>query len=184
MNHKEEPSANSQRSSPSAQVDLYHPDDVGTETTGPLSRPGLTAAARAEKPALSEDADSLMERVVEEASPQGGPLSPLLSNILLDDLDKELERRGLPFVRYADDFAIFAKSERAADRILASISRYLTETLRLVVNQEKSRVRSSDELDQTSCSVLLLETVEKAEDASPPSDRVGCPTSSSDPPRP
>ena len=81
----------------------------------------------------------------EVGSPQGGPLSPLLSNILLDDLDKELERRDLPFVRYADDFAIFAKSERAADRILASISRYLTKTLRLVVNREKSRVRSWDE---------------------------------------
>ena len=324
MNHKEESSANSQRSSPSAQVALYHPDDVGAETTGPLSRPGSTAAARAEKPALSDDTDSLMERVVEEAnieaafknvrrnrgapgpdgesiqdfleqfrhrwpqirqqlldgtyepspvrrkaiakpdggerllgipnvqdrliqqaivliltpifdphfsessfgfrprrsahgaakrvrktlrrgfrfvcdvdlskffdrvqhdvlmsrvarrikdkrlltligrylragvlvegvlqptevgSPQGGPLSPLLSNILLDDLDKELERRGLPFVRYADDFAIFAKSERAADRILSSISRYLTETLRLVVNREKSRVRSADEFE-------------------------------------
>ena len=50
----------------------------------------------------------------EEGTPQGGPASPLLANILLDDLDKELERRGLPFVRYADDFAIFAKSERAA----------------------------------------------------------------------
>ncbi|GIW83285.1 MAG: hypothetical protein KatS3mg105_5092 [Gemmatales bacterium] len=60
-------------------------------------------------------------------TPQGGPLSPLLSNILLDDLDKELERCGLPFVRYADDFAIFAKSQRATERIMASVSRYLTE---------------------------------------------------------
>lgn len=317
MKNKEEPSVNSSRNSPSVQVDLNFPGDVGTETTGPLSRSGLTAKARAEKPALREDAESLMEQIVDEAiierawrnvkrnhgapgpdgetigeffeqfrsrwpsirqqlldgsyepspvrrkaidkpdggerllgipnvqdrliqqaivliltpifdphfsessfgfrpkrsahgaakqvsktirrgyrfvcdvdlskffdrvqhdvlmsrvgrrvtdkrllkligrylragvlvegvleptevgSPQGGPLSPLLSNILLDDLDKELEDRGLPFVRYADDFAIFAKSPRAADRILISITRYLTQTLRLVVNQEKSQV--------------------------------------------
>ncbi len=76
----------------------------------------------------------------EEGTPQGGPASPLLANILLDDLDKELEKRGLPFVRYADDFAIFAKSERAAQRIMESVTRYLTEELRLVVNQTKSRV--------------------------------------------
>jgi len=76
-----------------------------------------------------------------------GPLSPILSNILLDDLDKELERRGLPFVRYADDFAIFAKSKRAADRIMASVTRFLTDKLRLVVNQEKSRVVASKEFE-------------------------------------
>ena len=78
----------------------------------------------------------------EEGTPQGGPASPLLANILLDDLDKELEKRGLPFVRYADDFAIFAKSERAAQRIMESVTRYLTEELRLVVNPTKSRVVS------------------------------------------
>ena len=72
----------------------------------------------------------------------GGAASPLLANILLDDLDKELEKRGLPFVRYADDFAIFAKSERAAQRIMESVTRYLTEELRLVVNQTKSHVVS------------------------------------------
>jgi RNA-directed DNA polymerase len=71
----------------------------------------------------------------------------LLSNILLDDLDKELERRGLPFVRYADDFAVFAKSARAASRIMASVSGYVTKTLRLVVNKEKSRVVSSAEFE-------------------------------------
>ena len=80
-------------------------------------------------------------------SPQGGPLSPLLSNVLLDDLDQELERRGLPFVRYADDFAVFAKSHRAALRIMASVSRYLTKTLRLVVNEQKSHVVCSDEFE-------------------------------------
>jgi RNA-directed DNA polymerase len=80
-------------------------------------------------------------------TPQGGPLSPILSNILLDDLDNELERRGLPFVRYADDFAVFAKSQRAAERIMASVCRYLTDELRLVVNQEKSRVVASVEFE-------------------------------------
>jgi RNA-directed DNA polymerase len=79
-----------------------------------------------------------------EGTPQGGPLSPLLANILLDDLDKELERRGLPFVRYADDFVIFTRSLRSAQRVFASVSRYLTRHLRLVVNQEKSRVVESD----------------------------------------
>ena len=79
-----------------------------------------------------------------EGTPQGGPASPLLANILLDALDKELERRGLPFVRYADDLVIFTKSRRSAERVFASISRYLTQKLRLVVNQEKSRVIASD----------------------------------------
>jgi len=324
MKYREEPSACSPRENPSVQVDLYFPDDAGTETTGSLSRPGPTAAAHAEQPALSDSTESLMEVIVDEAnieaawknvkrnrgapgpdgetineffeafrhrwpeirqqlldgtyepspvrrkaidkpdggqrllgipnvqerliqqaivliltpifdphfsessfgfrpnrsahgaakqvrrtirrgyrfvcdvdlskffdrvqhdvlmsrvarrvkdkrllkligrflragvmvegvlqatevgSPQGGPLSPLLSNILLDDLDKELERRGLPFVRYADDFAVFAKSPRAAARIMTSVSRYLTKTLRLVVNEEKSRVVASDEFE-------------------------------------
>ena len=83
----------------------------------------------------------------EVGTPQGGPLSPILSNILLDDLDKELERRGLRFVRYADDFAIFAKSRRSAERILTSVTRFVTDKLRLVVNQEKSRVVRQEEFE-------------------------------------
>lgn len=79
-----------------------------------------------------------------EGTPQGGPASPLLANILLDDLDKELERRGLKFVRYADDITIFVKSRRSAERVYASVVRYLTDRLRLVVNQEKSRIVASD----------------------------------------
>ncbi len=75
-----------------------------------------------------------------EGVPQGGPLSPLLSNILLDSLDKELERRGHQFARYADDFIILMKSKRAGERVLASISRYLKTRLKLVVNTEKSQV--------------------------------------------
>jgi RNA-directed DNA polymerase len=76
----------------------------------------------------------------EEGTPQGGPLSPLLSNIVLDELDKELERRGLRFVRYADDFIIFIRSKRAAVRVMESISRFITRKLKLKVNQEKSKI--------------------------------------------
>jgi len=77
--------------------------------------------------------------------PQGGPLSPLLSNILLDDLDKELEKRGHQFARYADDLIIVVKSERAAYRVMASISRFLEKKLKVKVNREKSRVVKSEE---------------------------------------
>ena len=79
-----------------------------------------------------------------EGTPQGGPISPLLANILLDDLDKQFEQRGLPFVRYADDFVIFTKSQRSAERVFRSVNRYLTCKLCLVVNQEKSRIVSYD----------------------------------------
>ncbi|MBD3297122.1 MAG: group II intron reverse transcriptase/maturase [candidate division Zixibacteria bacterium] len=75
-----------------------------------------------------------------EGTPQGGPLSPLLSNILLDDLDKELERRGHAFCRYADDCNIYVQSRRAGERVLASITRYLTTRLTLTVNRDKSTV--------------------------------------------
>ena len=82
-----------------------------------------------------------------EGTPQGGPASPLLANILLDDLDKELEGRGLPFVRYADDFVIFTKSKRSAERVFGSVQSYLTNKLRLVVNLEKSRIVPTSELE-------------------------------------
>jgi len=72
--------------------------------------------------------------------PQGGPLSPLLANILLDELDKELEKRGHKFVRYADDFVIVVKSMRAGERVLASIQAFLAKHLKLQVNEAKSRV--------------------------------------------
>jgi RNA-directed DNA polymerase len=75
-----------------------------------------------------------------EGTPQGGPLSPLLSNILLDDLDKELERRGHAFCRYADDCNIYVRTRRAGERVMASVTRFLTERLRLKVNAAKSAV--------------------------------------------
>ena len=77
---------------------------------------------------------------VDEGTPQGGPLSPLLSNIVLDDLDKELERRGHRFCRYADDCNIYVRSRRAGERVMASVTRFLTKKLRLKVNEAKSAV--------------------------------------------
>ena len=79
-------------------------------------------------------------QATELGTPQGGPLSPLLGNILLDDLDKELEGRGHRFVRYADDLLILVKSQRAGERVKESVTRFLTRKLKLVVNEQKSRV--------------------------------------------
>ena len=75
-----------------------------------------------------------------EGTPQGGPLSPLLSNIVLDELDRELERRGHRFVRYADDCNIYVRSERAGRRVMENISKFITRKLKLKVNQSKSKV--------------------------------------------
>jgi group II intron reverse transcriptase/maturase len=89
------------------------------------------------------EAEVLLNGVVVErweGTPQGGPLSPLLANILLDELDRELTRRGHRFVRYADDFNIYVRSERAGERVKDSITRFLERKLRLKVNQEKSGV--------------------------------------------
>src|SRR4029077_89888 len=76
----------------------------------------------------------------EQGTPQGGPLSPLLSNVLLDELDKELEKRGHCFVRYADDCNVYVKSEAAGRRVMASLERFLRTRLRLRINPEKSAV--------------------------------------------
>jgi RNA-directed DNA polymerase len=76
----------------------------------------------------------------EEGTPQGGPLSPLLANILLDDLDKELEQRGHRFCRYADDCNIYVKSQAAGQRVMASVTQFLEQRLKLKVNRQKSAV--------------------------------------------
>jgi RNA-directed DNA polymerase len=80
-----------------------------------------------------------------KGTPQGGPLSPLLANIYLDPLDKELERRGLSFVRYADDVAIFTASERAAQRVLESVIYWIEENLKVPVNRDKSGCGPTDQ---------------------------------------
>src|SRR6266704_4467192 len=80
-----------------------------------------------------------------EGTPQGGPLSPLLSNLLLDELDQELERRGHRFVRYADDCNIYVRSERAGQRVMESITRFITQKLKLKVNEAKSAVARPQE---------------------------------------
>jgi RNA-directed DNA polymerase len=77
---------------------------------------------------------------VDEGTPQGGPLSPLLSNIVLDEFDRELEIRGLRFARYADDCNIYVRSQRAGERVMGSITRFITKKLKLKVNEQKSAV--------------------------------------------
>ncbi len=81
----------------------------------------------------------------DEGTPQGGPLSPLLSNLVLDDLDRELEKRELRFVRYADDCNIYVRSERAGKRVMESISRFIEKKLKLKVNRKKSAVGKPQE---------------------------------------
>jgi RNA-directed DNA polymerase len=77
---------------------------------------------------------------IDEGTPQGGPLSPLLSNIVLDELDRELERRGHRFVRYADDCNIYVRSQRSGERVMESVTRFISNKLKLKVNSEKSAV--------------------------------------------
>jgi RNA-directed DNA polymerase len=98
-----------------------------------------------------------------EGTPQGGPLSPLLSNVLLDDLDKELERRGHRFCRYADDCNVYVQSQAAAERVLASLSSWLERKLKLKVNRQKSAAAATSRrsfLGYTVLSNMLLVAAE------------------------
>ena len=94
----------------------------------------------------------------ERGTPQGGPLSPLLSNIVLDELDQELSTRGHRFVRYADDCKVYVKSERAGQRVMAGLTRFIEKRLKLKVNAEKSKVAKSNQ-----CSFLSLKLWLKAD---------------------
>ncbi|WP_321492791.1 reverse transcriptase domain-containing protein [uncultured Desulfobacter sp.] len=84
--------------------------------------------------------------LTKEGTVQGSPLSPLLSNVVLDELDKELERRGLEFCRYADDCNIFVRSPKAANRVIESISKFIEGKLKLKINRDKSRVGRSEDV--------------------------------------
>ncbi|WP_339217910.1 group II intron reverse transcriptase/maturase [Ornithinibacillus sp. FSL M8-0202] len=89
-------------------------------------------------------------------APQGGVLSPLLSNVYLHELDKELEKRGHRFVRYADDFVIYVKSKRAGERVMKSVTRFIEKDLKLIVNMEKSKVGSPTRLKFLSCLMMKV----------------------------
>jgi group II intron reverse transcriptase/maturase len=90
----------------------------------------------------------------EEGSVQGSPLSPLLSNVILDELDKELEKRHLEFCRFADDCNIFAKSQRGAERIMESIKKFIEKKLKLKVNEEKSKTKKSNEVKYLGMTII------------------------------
>jgi RNA-directed DNA polymerase len=77
---------------------------------------------------------------VDEGTPQGGPLSPLLSNIVLDEFDRKLEQRGLRFARYANDCNVYVRSRRAGERVMESLKQFITTKLKLKVNEQKSAV--------------------------------------------
>lgn len=89
-----------------------------------------------------------------KGTPQGSPLSPLLSNIVLDELDKELERRGLRFVRYADDMIIFVGSRKAAERVMKTVTKFIEERMKLKVNKDKSGIREPHELNFLGHSII------------------------------
>jgi RNA-directed DNA polymerase len=106
--------------------------------------PLLVLIGRYLKAGVEEDGDI---KPTEEGVPQGGPLSPLLANIMLDELDRDLDRRGHRFARYADDFVVLVKSPKAAQRVMKTTTRLLERRLKLRVNPDKSRVRPASELE-------------------------------------
>lgn len=92
---------------------------------------------------IMKDGDVMLS---EKGTPQGSPLSPLLSNVVLDELDKELERRGLEFCRFADDCNIYVRSPKSAERVMSSISKFIEKKLKLKINRDKSKVAHSSEV--------------------------------------
>ena len=118
----------------------------------------------------------------EEGTPQGGPLSPLLSNVVLDEFDWELQRRGLRFVRYADDCNVFVRSLRAGQRVMASIRRFLECRLRLLVNEEKSKVARPEEIHFLGFRLRKAPEGKVEVHVSAHQGAVGCPDSGSDAP--
>ena len=98
----------------------------------------------------------------EEGSPQSGNLSPLLANVYINEFDQEFQKRGVPFVRYADDFVLLAKSERAAKRLLETSTNYLEGKLKLTLNKDKSRVVSVPAIRNFNLLALHWEGTERA----------------------
>ena len=90
-----------------------------------------------------------------EGTTQGSPLSPLLSNIVLDELDKELEKRGLEFCRFADDCNIFVRTRKAAERVMASVTKLLEKKMMLVANRDKSKVSISSGVKFLGMTIML-----------------------------
>nr|WP_317254081.1 group II intron maturase-specific domain-containing protein [Pseudomonas putida] len=114
-----------------------------TTSSWPASSAGLRIKACSDSSVATSKQGGMSGGVVsprQEGTPQSGPLSPLLTNILLDELDHELERRGHRFVRYADDANIYVRSPRTGERVLASVERFLSQRLKLTVNRKKSQV--------------------------------------------
>ncbi len=105
-----------------------------------------------------------------EGAVQGSPLSPLLSNIVLDELDKELERRGLEFCRFADDCNIFVRTPKAAERVMRSVGGYIEKRLKLVVNREKSQVARSDRVKFLGLTVVGATIAISRKDGEPSQD--------------
>jgi hypothetical protein len=125
--------------------DGFSPEEYLMICEGRLDYPLIISTANSKSIDTTFKAYSLslylsFSKATEEGTPQGGPLSPLLSNIMLDDFDKELEKRGLRFARYADDCNIYVKSEKAGQRVMQSVIKFLTTKLKLKVNEQKSAV--------------------------------------------
>ena len=120
--------------------------DVLLERVGRKVRDKLLLALIARYLRAGVLAGDIIIQATDIGMPQGSPLSPLLANVVLDDLDKELERRGHRFVRYADDLLVLVRSPRAGERIMASLTRYLTGKLKLSVNEHKSQVCRTHEV--------------------------------------
>jgi RNA-directed DNA polymerase len=118
--------------------------NIQLELNFSLTLTGEARAAGREETESSGARNGLVSPSV-EGTPQGGPLSPLLSNLVLDELDRELERRGHRYVRYADDCNIYLRSERAGQRVMESVTQFITQNLKLKVNEVKSAVARPQE---------------------------------------
>lgn len=105
-----------------------------------------------------------------EGAPQGGPLSPILANVYLNKLDRELEKRGHRFIRYADDFVIYVKTPRAGERVMASVKKFIEDDLGLTINEKKSKVCGATSATFLGFNIQNLRGKSDADQANPPND--------------